>query len=115
MLDGRVKRMTVQMPQTKTQDWISNITDFFLSYILQNTLFDFVPSMLQVIRSIFWILLFPSVKMIPQMECHIRCSDCNEPISNFPVPRGRGGVAILWPSQRDKYIKKLTDGNERRL
>jgi hypothetical protein len=51
--------------------------------------------------------------MIPQMECHIRCSDCNEPISNFPVPRGRGGVAILWPSQRDKYIKKLTDGNER--
>jgi hypothetical protein len=25
MLDGRVKRMTVQIPQTKTQDWISNI------------------------------------------------------------------------------------------
>jgi hypothetical protein len=22
-------------------------------------------------------------------------------------------VAILWPSERDKYIKKLTDGNER--
>jgi hypothetical protein len=34
-------------------------------------------------------------------------------ISNFQVPRGRGGVAILWPSGRDKYIKKLTDGNER--
>ena len=47
------------------------------------------------------------------MECHIRCFDCNEPISNFQVPRGRGGVAILWPIERDKYIKKLTDGNER--
>ena len=45
------------------------------------------------------------------MECHIRCSDCNEP--NFQVPRGRGGAAIWWPSERDKYIKKLTDGNER--
>jgi hypothetical protein len=22
-------------------------------------------------------------------------------------------VAILWPIERDKYIKKLTDGNER--
>jgi len=47
------------------------------------------------------------------MECHIRCSDCNEPISNFQVPRGRGGVAMLWPSEWDKYIKKLTDDNER--
>jgi hypothetical protein len=47
-------------------------------------------------------------KIIPQMECHIRCSDCNEPISNFQVPRGRGGVAILWPSERDKsyFVKK---------
>jgi exonuclease III len=52
-------------------------------------------------------------KIIPQMECYIRCSDYNAPISNFQVPRGRGEVAILWPSERDKYIKKLTDGNER--
>lgn len=40
-------------------------------------------------------------------------TDCNEPISNFQVPRGRGGVAIMWPREWDKYIKKLNNGNER--
>jgi transcription elongation factor len=33
-----------------------------------------------------------------------------EKCDRFQVPRGRGGVAILWPIERDKYIKKLTDG-----
>jgi hypothetical protein len=27
MLDGRAKRMTVQIPQSKTRDWISNIRE----------------------------------------------------------------------------------------
>lgn len=53
------------------------------------------------------------MKLVPHMENYTRCHDCNEPVSNFQVPRGQGGIAILWPKEWDKYIKKLNDGNER--
>ena len=43
----------------------------------------------------------------------IRCADYAEPISGFKLPRGRGGVSILWPAQWSSRIKKLTEGNER--
>ncbi|CAC5424816.1 unnamed protein product [Mytilus coruscus] len=52
-------------------------------------------------------------KHIPGMMNHSRCHDVNDPISNFQIPRGRGGVAILWPSSLDSHVKKQEDGNER--
>ncbi|CAC5406067.1 unnamed protein product [Mytilus coruscus] len=42
-----------------------------------------------------------------------RSHDCNEPITNYQIPRGRAGVAIAWPQKFDKVISKLDDGNER--
>ncbi|CAC5406056.1 unnamed protein product [Mytilus coruscus] len=42
-----------------------------------------------------------------------RSHDCNEPITNYQIPRGRAGVAIVWPKKFDKVISKLDDGNER--
>ena len=46
-------------------------------------------------------------------DYHVRCSDQNEPISGFKLPRGKGGVAIFWPNLWSSRIKKLSDGNER--
>lgn len=43
----------------------------------------------------------------------IRCSDQNDHITGFRLPRGKGGVAILWPQKWSCKMKKLTDGNER--
>ena len=43
----------------------------------------------------------------------VRCSDQNDPISGFNLPRGKGGVAIFWPKPWSSRIKKLSDGNER--
>ena len=52
-------------------------------------------------------------KIVPQMECYTRCHDCDDPITNFQIPRSRGGISILWPREWDKYVKKLDDGNNR--
>ena len=46
-------------------------------------------------------------------EVFVRCHDCDHPISNYKVPRGKGGIAIIWPKLIDKYIKRLEDGNNR--
>ena len=46
-------------------------------------------------------------------EVFVRCHDCDHPISNHKVPRGKGGIAIIWPKLIDKYIKRLEDGNNR--
>jgi hypothetical protein len=48
------------------EHWLWSFDENYFNKIIpqmecQNTLFNFAPSMLQVIRSIFWILLFPSV------------------------------------------------------
>jgi hypothetical protein len=43
-------------------------------------------------------------------EVFVRCHDCDHPISNHKVPRGKGGIAIIWPKLIDKYIKRLEDG-----
>lgn len=43
----------------------------------------------------------------------IRCADYIEPLSGFKLPRGRGGVSILWLIQWSSRVKKLTEGNER--
>ena len=35
--------------------------------------------------------------LVPSYDSFMRCSDMNENISNFQVPRGKGGIAIIWP------------------
>ncbi|VDI26426.1 Hypothetical predicted protein [Mytilus galloprovincialis] len=47
------------------------------------------------------------------MDDHTRCYDTNDPLDSFKLPKGRGGVSVLWPSQWSSRIKKLKDGNER--
>ena len=47
------------------------------------------------------------------MASHIRCHDHLEPLSGIKLPRGRGGVAILWPDMWSSRIKRLDEGNER--
>ncbi|CAC5361059.1 unnamed protein product [Mytilus coruscus] len=39
--------------------------------------------------------------------------DSDDPISASYVPRGYGGVAILWNKSIDKYIKPISDGSNR--
>ena len=39
--------------------------------------------------------------------------DSNDPISPYQMPRGYGGVAILWRKDLDSYITPLQVGNER--
>ena len=43
----------------------------------------------------------------------IRCSDYSDPISGVRLPRGKGGVCILWPTAWSSKVKKLDEGNER--
>ena len=47
------------------------------------------------------------------MLSHIRCHDYNEPLSGIKRPRGRAGVAILWPEKWSSRVKRLEEGNER--
>ncbi|MCG8113322.1 MAG: endonuclease/exonuclease/phosphatase family protein, partial [Candidatus Thiodiazotropha taylori] len=42
-----------------------------------------------------------------------RCHDSNENLSNFNIPRGRSGVAILWKNDISNKVSKLDVGNER--
>ena len=51
--------------------------------------------------------------LVPNYVSFVRCSDMNDNISNFQVPRGKGGIAIMWPKSFGKYMKRLEDGNER--
>ena len=39
--------------------------------------------------------------------------DLNDPIQPVQLPRGHGGVAILWNKKLDKFITSLPDGGER--
>ena len=39
--------------------------------------------------------------------------DINNPIQPTQLPRGYGGVAVLWNKNIDSYVKPLPDGNER--
>ena len=34
--------------------------------------------------------------ILPNMDMHIICSDTFEEISNFNLPRGKGGIAVAW-------------------
>jgi hypothetical protein len=39
--------------------------------------------------------------------------DSNDPIPPIQMPRGYGGVAILWKKELDSLITSLKNGNER--
>ena len=63
-----------------------------------------------------WLWTFKSNvidSLVPSYDSFMRCSDMNENISNFQVPRGKGGIAIIWPKSFGKQMKRLEDGNER--
>ena len=51
--------------------------------------------------------------LIPNYDSFVRCSDMNDHISNFQVPRGKGGIAILWPKAWSNIVKRLEDGCEK--
>ena len=42
-----------------------------------------------------------------------RCADHYEPLRGCSLPRGHGGVSILWPSSWSNRVKKVDEGNER--
>lgn len=50
---------------------------------------------------------------LPDFDSHVRCADSDSFISSFNAPRGKAGVAILWPMEMSKYIRRLPDGNSR--
>ena len=49
----------------------------------------------------------------PEFKTFVRCHDSNDPITNFNVPRGQSGVAILWSDKFADVITRLDVGNER--
>ena len=49
---------------------------------------------------------------ITDFEPFVRCHDSNDNISNFNVPRGRAGVAILWNKKLSDTVSRLDVGNE---
>ena len=48
-------------------------------------------------------------------DFYIRCADFTQPLSGFRLPRGQGGVSILWPTHWSSKVKKLGEGNERMI
>ncbi|CAC5414413.1 unnamed protein product [Mytilus coruscus] len=51
--------------------------------------------------------------VLPNMDMHIRCSDTNEEIDNFKLPRGKGGVAIAWKNHLTPSVQEIQSGNNR--
>jgi hypothetical protein len=47
------------------------------------------------------------------MDNFTRCSDTNDTLYGFKLPKGKGGLSILWPTAWTNNIKMLDDGNER--
>lgn len=47
------------------------------------------------------------------MDNFTRCSDTNDTLDGLKLPKGKGGVSILWPTAWTNNIKMLDDGNER--
>jgi hypothetical protein len=52
-------------------------------------------------------------KILPNFDNLTRCHDSNDPLDGSKLPRGQGGVSILWPKLWKSNIKKIQDGNER--
>ncbi len=47
------------------------------------------------------------------MKGHFRSVDYNNPLPPTSLPRGHGGVAIVWKPELDSFCRKLEDGNQR--
>ena len=47
--------------------------------------------------------------IITGFEPFVRCHDSNDNISNFNVPRGRAGVAILWNKKLSDVFLRLVE------
>ena len=52
---------------------------------------------------------------LPDYDCHTMCADSDNFNSCFHAPRGKAWVAILWPNDMTKHIKRLPDGNNRNI
>ena len=46
--------------------------------------------------------------LVPNYDSFVGCSDMNDNISNFQVPRGKGRIAIMWPKSFGKQMKRIT-------
>lgn len=51
--------------------------------------------------------------IVPNYIAFVRCDDINDNLTAYQAPRGKAGVALLWPKERSKHIRKLEEGNER--
>ncbi|CAC5359228.1 unnamed protein product [Mytilus coruscus] len=51
--------------------------------------------------------------VLPNMDMHIRCSDTNEEIGNFKLPRGKGAVTIAWKNHLTPSVQEIQSGNNR--
>ncbi|MES9881858.1 MAG: reverse transcriptase family protein [Sedimenticola sp.] len=63
-----------------------------------------------------WLWTFESQNIdniVPNYESFVICNDLHENIANFQVPRGKAGIAMLWPREWSSSIKRLDVGNER--
>ena len=46
--------------------------------------------------------------LVPNYDSFVGCSDMNDNISNFQVPRGKGRIAIMRPKSFGKLMKRIT-------
>ena len=47
------------------------------------------------------------------MDMRVICSHKFEEISNFKLPRGKGGIAVAWKGELSTSVQKLSTGNSR--
>lgn len=101
-------------PDNKTVD----IVTFNVGGVKGNasTLIDLARSDIIICLQEIWLWTFEDStidNLLPNYESFVRCDDLNENIPNFQVPRGKAGVATMWPKKWSNNIKRLEDGNER--
>ena len=95
-----------------------NITSFNVEDVKGNmsTLINLAKNDSIICLQVTWLWTFEKSVLknkIPRHEGFIRCSDLNENISNFQIPRGKGGIAIMWLKAWTNCVKKLDESNER--
>ncbi|MES9903311.1 MAG: reverse transcriptase family protein [Sedimenticola sp.] len=95
-----------------------NITSSNIEGVKGNAAFliDIARSQQVICLQETWVWTFESTiieNIIPNYNAFIRCEDMNENISNFQAPRGKAGIAIVWPKEWSGCVKSLQGGNER--
>ena len=66
----------------------------------------------------YWLYEFQNHELsqcVLEKDIFTRCSDFADPLIGFnlPLPRGKGGVSILWPKSWFSRVKRLNEGKER--